>query len=63
MFGRLLPRNLEELKLSLILNNNWQESLQWNWCRRSAARHYKISQELRANCDAHLTVPQSWPPN
>jgi len=53
MFGRLLPRNLEELKLSFILNNNRQESLQWNWCRRSAARHYKMSVERRANCAAY----------
>jgi len=28
MFGNLLPSNFDECKLSLILNNNWQESLQ-----------------------------------
>ena len=28
LFGRMLLRNYEEIKLLLILNNNWQESLQ-----------------------------------
>ena len=53
MFGRLLPCNLEELKLSFLLNNNWQESQQWNWCQPSAARHYKMSLERRATCAAY----------